>query len=91
LNLIPLWGAMPRNGGPIGDRVFWRAVVNQGLPRAHDPHPSVAFRSRYRFHYEYAGETPPPDAKSIAMVQESADQFALSAATRCLSYLYPAD
>ena len=91
LNLIPLWGAMPRNGGPIGDRVFWRAVVNQGLPRAHDPHPSVAFRSRYRFHYEHAGETPPPDAKSIAMVQESADQFALSAATRCLSYLYPAD
>jgi glycosyltransferase involved in cell wall biosynthesis len=92
LNLIPLWGAMPRGGGPIGDRVFWRAVINQGLSRAHDPHPSVAFRSRYRFHYEHAGETPPPDAKSIEMVQETVDRFARSsaAASRCLSYLYPA-
>lgn len=93
LSLIPLWGAMPRDGGPIGDRVFWRAVVNKGVSRAHDPHPSVVFRSRYGFHYERAGEPSPPGAKTLEMVQESAGRFARSgvAADRCLSYLYPTD
>jgi glycosyltransferase involved in cell wall biosynthesis len=91
LSLIPLWGMMPPQAGPIVDRVFWRAVVNQGLPRAHDPGPTVAFRTRYQYHYEQAGERPPEGAKSVEMVQDCADWFASSgdAAVRCLSYLYP--
>jgi glycosyltransferase involved in cell wall biosynthesis len=91
LTLLPLWGMMPVAAGPIGDRVFWRAVLNQGLSLAHDPSPTVAFRTRYRFHYERAGETPPDGAKTVEMVQDCADWFASAgdAAARCLSYLYP--
>jgi len=91
LSLVPLWGMMPPQAGPIGDRVFWRAIVNQGLSRAHDPSPTVAFRSRYQAHYEQAGERPPDGAKSVDMVRDCADWFANAedAATRCLSYLYP--
>ncbi len=91
LSLVPLWGMMPPKAGPIGDRVFWRAVVNQGVSRAHDPSPTVAFRTRYQFHYEQAGEIPPEGAKSVEMVSDCADWFATAedAAVRCLSYLYP--
>jgi glycosyltransferase involved in cell wall biosynthesis len=91
LSLVPLWGMMPPAAGPIGDRVFWRAVVNQGLSRAHDPSPTVAFRTRYQYHYEQAGESPPEGAKSVEMVRDCADWFANAedAAIRCLSYLYP--
>ncbi|MET0876302.1 MAG: glycosyltransferase, partial [Tardiphaga sp.] len=91
LGLIPLWGMMPPQAGPIGDRVFWRAVVNQGLTRAHDPRPTVAFRTRYQIHYEQAGETAPEGAKTIEMVSDCADWFSNTedAAARCLSYLYP--
>lgn len=91
LSLIPLWGMMPPQAGPIGDRVFWQAIVNQGASRAHDPTPTVAFRTRYRYHYEQAGEPPPVDAKSNEMVRDCIEWLARSrdAASRCLSYVYP--
>jgi glycosyltransferase involved in cell wall biosynthesis len=91
LSLVPLWGMMPPEAGPIGDRVFWRAIVNQNLSRAHDPSPTVAFRSRYQIHYELMGESPPEGAKSVDMVRGCADWFANAdaEAARCLSYLYP--
>jgi FkbM family methyltransferase len=62
-DVIALWGTMPREAGPVCDHVMWEAIRLRGIARAHDPEPTVAFRTRYAFHYVNAGETPPPNAK----------------------------
>lgn len=61
--LLPLWGMMPHELGPIGDTMMWNVVLAQGLARAHHPPPTVAFRTQYKVHYARLGEQPPPDAK----------------------------
>jgi FkbM family methyltransferase len=63
-DLVTLWGAMPRDAGPICDRLMWDAVKLRGISRAHDAAPSVGFRSQYVGHYRQAGEAPPHGAKT---------------------------
>ena len=62
--VLPIWMMMPPQLGPIGDRIFWRAVVSRGISCAHNMDPTVAFRTQYDMHYTGIGETPPPKAKS---------------------------
>jgi FkbM family methyltransferase len=62
-DLMPLWGYMPRSVGPVCDKIMWDAVRVRGISRAHDPEPTVAFRSQYAFQSKAAGETPPEGAK----------------------------
>ena len=63
-DLLTLWGAMPRVAGPIGDRLMWRAVKLRGVSHAHDPAPTLAFRSQYAHHYMRNGKKPPKGAKT---------------------------
>ena len=63
-DLMALWGSMPREAGPICDRIMWDAIRLRGITRAHDPEPSVGFRSQYAFHYAKAGEAIPANAKT---------------------------
>jgi len=62
--LTSLWGMMPNKLAPLCDRIFWQAVQNSRLSRAHSREATVAFRSRYASHYHFCGEEPPPDAVS---------------------------
>ena len=62
--VLPLWVMMPTPLGPVGDRVFWQAIVARRIPRAHHPRPTVAFRTQYRVHYANLGEPAPPGSKS---------------------------
>jgi hypothetical protein len=64
--ILPLWVMMPTPLGPIGDRVFWQAIVARQIPHAHHTRPSVAFRTRYQAHYANLGEAAPPGSKSNA-------------------------
>ncbi len=64
--LTPLWAMMPKQLGPTCDRVFWEAIRSRRLAHAHNPAPTVAFRSYYAVHYRNIGETPPPGAKTVA-------------------------
>ena len=63
-DVLTLWGAMPPVAGPIGDRLIWRAVKLRGVSHAHDPAPSLAFRSQYAHHYRRMGDKPPKGAKT---------------------------
>lgn len=69
--VLPVWVMMPPQLGPVGDRVFWRAIRARHFSCAHHPAPTVAYRSQYQVHYRQCGEAPPPGAKSNA---ESADR-----------------
>jgi glycosyltransferase involved in cell wall biosynthesis len=61
--LLPLWGQMPRQFGPICDRIVWAAIQSRKIKTAHSGLPTMAFRTCYCNHYNAAGETPPPDCK----------------------------
>ncbi len=64
--VLPIWAMMPRELGPIDDRIFWNAIRTRRYSCAHHPQPTVAFRTQYECHYEYLGEQAPPGAKSNA-------------------------
>lgn len=53
--LLNIWHHMPKELGPICDRVFKLAFINARFPIAYSKLRTVAFRSQYRFHYELAG------------------------------------
>jgi hypothetical protein len=46
---------MPKQLGPICDRVFKLTFVNARNSIAYSKKRTVAFRSQYRYHYELAG------------------------------------
>jgi glycosyltransferase involved in cell wall biosynthesis len=70
--LLPLWGQMPRQFGPICDRIMWAAVQSRKLKTAYSGLPTMAFRSCYCNHYKAAGETPPPDCKAPSEIEQLA-------------------
>jgi hypothetical protein len=57
--VLPLWAMMPPQMGPCCDRIIWRSILARHLTHAHNPEPTVAFRSRYEWHYNVAGESLP--------------------------------
>jgi glycosyltransferase involved in cell wall biosynthesis len=66
--VLPLWGQIPRQFGPICDRIMWAAIQSRKITTAHSGLPTVAFRTSYCNHYRSAGENPPPDCKTQEMV-----------------------
>jgi len=64
--VLPIWMMMPTPLGPVGDRVIWQSIVARRIPCAHNPEPTVAFRTQYQVHYSNLGEPAPPGAKSNA-------------------------
>jgi FkbM family methyltransferase len=74
-DLLPLWGMMPVEFGPICDRVMSSAIKTRRVPRAHVPEPTVCFRTQYAGHYKRLGETPPPGAKESESAIRIHEQF----------------
>ena len=64
--ILPIWAMMPQQLGPIADHVMLDIIRSLGLRCAHNSDPTVAFRTQYAAHYEFAGETPPAGMKTIA-------------------------
>jgi hypothetical protein len=58
--VLPLWVMMPKELGPVCDRVFWQAIRARKIQCAHHPQPTVAFRTQYQLHYAALGEPAPP-------------------------------
>jgi glycosyltransferase involved in cell wall biosynthesis len=44
------------------DRAFWDVVKQSKIPVARCTRPTVAYLSKWAWHYQYAGLTPPPDS-----------------------------
>jgi hypothetical protein len=65
-HVLPLWVMMPKELGPVCDRIMWQAIRARRISHAHHPEPTVAFRTQYQIHYQAIGETPPPGTKSTA-------------------------
>jgi hypothetical protein len=68
---LPAWLDMPGALSPICDRVFFAALRHHRLGIALSGQRTVAFRSRYRAHYEAVGAAVPPDAKGPEEVAQS--------------------
>jgi hypothetical protein len=63
-HVLPLWVMMPKELGPVCDRVMWQAICARRISHAHHTQPTVAFRTQYQFHYDLLKETAPPGTKS---------------------------
>jgi hypothetical protein len=61
---LPVWGGIPKALAPLADRIFWRHLQRR-YPIALTRLPTMAFRTRYGFHYKRLGEAPPECAKQI--------------------------
>ena len=59
--LLPLWGMMPPQLGPVGDRVMWNMIRFFGISCAHNQEPTVAFQgvrnTRLTTGYASAGDS----------------------------------
>jgi glycosyltransferase involved in cell wall biosynthesis len=60
---LPVWLDMPRILSPVGDRVFLAGVEHRRLALSSTRARTVAFRSRYRVHYDTAKVPVPEGAK----------------------------
>ena len=61
LHLMSYWVVEP--GKQLwSDRYFWSAVQKSGARIASCLEPTVAYCSKWAWHYQYAGEVPPPDS-----------------------------
>ena len=72
-DILSIWYRMPKELGPICDRVFKLAFVNARHPIAYSKERTVAFRSQYRFHYELAGLPVGDDLKFNAELEKCYD------------------
>jgi glycosyltransferase involved in cell wall biosynthesis len=59
------WYLVPRGQAIAGDRYVWQTIQAMQLRRAHTALPTVAYRTAYRFHFDYFGVPPPADAKVL--------------------------
>jgi hypothetical protein len=61
LHLLTYWITEPA-ARLWSDRRFWSAIISSNISRAHCPHPTVNYHSRWAWHYQQAGRTPPGDS-----------------------------
>src|SRR4029077_9783640 len=60
---LPIWGLLPKDVSPVGDRFFYGALKNLDLKPAVATKITVNYQSLYEINYRTLGETPPPGAK----------------------------
>ena len=51
--LVASWYLMPPSHANFGDRIVWNTIRQSGVPRHHDPKPSVNCRTAFPPHYEH--------------------------------------
>lgn len=61
LYLLPYW-IVPPEYRLWSDRNFWGALVQANLKRVHCKTPTVNYYTRWAWHYQHAGQTPPEES-----------------------------
>lgn len=51
----------------VGDRFFWKEIVQRKYSRTHSPKPTVNYVTTFSTHYLYFGEEPPKNAKAVEL------------------------
>ncbi len=73
-HLLDRFVLMPAYGHLIGDRIFWRHVLDSGLHCVHSDSPTVYYRCKYSGLYGLMGEEPPdgvdPDPDYVSAHQQ---------------------
>jgi glycosyltransferase involved in cell wall biosynthesis len=65
LPVIARWGLMPREFGAICDTIYWGSIRSSKLSHAHEPTPTICFRTTYEDDYKRLGESLPTEVKLI--------------------------
>ncbi len=75
-SVLARWAAMPKQLGPVCDTVYWETIKEAGLSVAHDPTPTVCFRTTYESDFRRLGEPFPSGVKSVASTDAPFDWIA---------------
>jgi len=67
LPVLCRWGAMPKELGPICDTVYWGTIQREKMTCAHDPAPTVCFRTTYEADFHRVAEALPEGVKTLRM------------------------
>ncbi|HEY8383115.1 MAG TPA: glycosyltransferase family A protein [Microvirga sp.] len=70
--ILRAWAFLDKATAAVGDRIFWHAVKEHGIPRAHSPQPTVNYVTNFASHYVQHGEAPPADSKMIIQGEDGA-------------------
>jgi hypothetical protein len=73
--LIPRWVTIEPDEHPIGDRIFWLAVKDSGLPRAHEARPTVCYLATHAGFYLAMKEPVPPGVSSGEEVRKALQRW----------------
>jgi glycosyltransferase involved in cell wall biosynthesis len=63
LDLLPLWGAWPRELSCIGDRMYWQAAVARGWSHAFTGALTTCYEAAHEGFYRAAGEAAPQGSR----------------------------
>jgi glycosyltransferase involved in cell wall biosynthesis len=66
LPVIARWGLMPRELGGICDTIYLNSIRSFKLSHAHEPTPTLCFRTTYEADYHRLGEPLPAESKLLA-------------------------
>lgn len=69
-SLLPIWMQMPRELGPVCDRVFLAAMKHHRIGFVSTSKRTVAFSTQYAFHYYLARRAPPEGSKPVDVLLE---------------------
>ena len=68
---LAVWPRMPKQLGPLCDRVFLAALKKERFSIVSTRERTVAFRTLYELHYRLAGLSPPADFKPLDVLKPS--------------------
>lgn len=74
-HILQQWVLMPRYGHLIGDRIIYHYICSSGLPRAHNPTPSVYYRCGKAGLYHQLGEKVPASVGRRPNYEEAHNQW----------------
>jgi glycosyltransferase involved in cell wall biosynthesis len=67
--LFPVWTHVPKQLGPLCDRVFLAALRNERFMVLSTKRRTLAYRITYELHYRGAGREPPPGYKPMRVLE----------------------
>jgi len=70
LPVIAHWAQIPKELAAALDTVYWSSIRSSRLRCAHEPHPTVCYRTPYESDYRRMGEAMPEGGKNLALTDQ---------------------
>lgn len=70
LPIVARWALIPRELADIGDTIYWGSIVSSKLSHAHEPTPTVCYRTSWETDYRRVGDPLPAGVKLLEVTNK---------------------